>query len=150
MNSQTISRAVLAGLVGTAVMTAVALMGPLMGMPEMKTGDMLAGFMGIPVILGWIAHFMIGSVLAIIYASLFFEKLPGAPWLKGAIYGIAPWLVLQLMLSPMMGAGVFSVKTATPVSMLIGSLMGHLIYGAVVGSVYGTGSSAGKKPALSH
>ncbi len=85
-----LSRAVFAGLVGTAVMTAVALMGPIMGMPEMKTGEMLAGFVGIPVLMGWVAHFMIGSVLSIIYATVFSSTLPGAPWLKGAIYGLLP------------------------------------------------------------
>lgn len=145
MNTQSIPRAIFAGLVGTTVMTAIALMGPLMGMPEMKTGEMLGAFMGIPSIVGWMAHFMIGSVLAVIYVTLFQENLPGAPALKGALYGIAPWLVLQIMMSPMIGAGFFSLNTAAPALMLMGSLMGHLVYGAVVGAVYGRGASAAKE-----
>jgi len=135
MNAQRTSRAVVAGLAGTAVMTTVALMGPLMGMPEMKTGEMLAGFMGIPVTIGWMAHFMIGSVLAVIYATLFSAKLPGSSWIRGAIYGLIPWVVLQSMLSPMMGMGFFSLGSPAPVLILLGSLMGHLIYGAVVGAI---------------
>ena len=42
-----LSKAVIAGLVGTAVMTMMMLMAPLMEMPEMSIGKMLAGFVSI-------------------------------------------------------------------------------------------------------
>ncbi len=135
MNTSTVVRAAIAGLAGTAAMTAVALMGPLVGMPEMNTGAMLAGFMGIPAALGWMAHFMIGAILAIIFSAAFADKLPGSPLIRGAMYGVLPWFILESMLSPMMGTGFFSLKTPAPVLFLAGSLMGHLIYGAVVGAV---------------
>ena len=44
----------------------------------------------------------------------------------------------QILVSPMMGAGVFAVNTPAPILMVMGSLMGHVVYGAVVGFVYGT------------
>ena len=34
---------------------------------------MLANTMGVPLAVGWIAHFMIGEILAIIYASIFLK-----------------------------------------------------------------------------
>jgi hypothetical protein len=131
-------KAVVAGLLGTLVMTMVMLMGPMMGIPPMPIGKMLADFMGIPEAFGWIAHFMIGTVLALIYVYVLASKLPGNGLVRGALYGLVPWLVSQVMVNPMMGAGVFASHTPAPLMMVIGSLMGHMIYGAVVGGVYGT------------
>jgi hypothetical protein len=52
-----IKRAVIAGVAGTAVMTAVGLwIATMMGMPRMNPADMLAGAMGGMLVLGWIAH----------------------------------------------------------------------------------------------
>lgn len=133
-------KAVAAGLAGTLAMTMLMLMAPMMGMPEMNIGKMLSGFMGIPEALGWAAHIMIGTVLALIYVYVFSSKLPGNGLVRGALYGLVPWFVSQIMINPMMGAGIFASNTLAPIAMVMGSLMGHLVYGAVVGVVYGTHS----------
>lgn len=126
-------RAVAAGIIGTAVMTVVGIwVAPLMGMPAMNPADMLAGAMGSGPALGWIAHFMIGVVLAVIYAAVA-ARLPGPPVVRGALYGIAPFLVAQIVVMPMMGMPLFSGSAV----MALGSLIGHLVYGGVVGVVYG-------------
>lgn len=126
-------RAVLAGIAGTAVMTIVAAwVAPMMGMPPMNPAEMLAGSMGGSLALGWIAHFMIGTILALIYAAVA-PALPGPPAARGALYGIAPFLVAQIVVMPMMGMPFFSGSMV----MAMGSLIGHLIYGAIVGAVYG-------------
>jgi len=128
-----IGRAVLAGIAGTVVMTAVGLwVAPIMGIPRMNPAEMLAGAMGGLMALGWMAHFMIGVILAVIYAAVA-SRIPGPPALRGGLYGIAPFLVAQIMVMPMMGMPVFSGSA----TMAMGSLIGHLIYGAVVGAVYG-------------
>ncbi len=137
MEDFNLTRAIIAGLVGTAAMTVMMLMAPLMGMPEMNIGRMLAGFMGIPVVIGWAAHFMIGTVLAVIYAAVFAARLPGSALMKGMLFGLIPWFMAQVVVNPMMGAGVFAVNTPAPVAMVMGSLIGHLVYGAVLGGVYG-------------
>jgi uncharacterized membrane protein YagU involved in acid resistance len=136
-----LGKAVLAGLVGTLVMTMVMLMAPAMGMPAMPIGKMLADITGIPELLGWIAHFMIGTVLAVVYVSVFASRLPGNGFVRGALFGILPWLISQVMVNPMMGAGLFASNTAAPMMMVLGSLMGHMIYGGVVGAIYGTKSA---------
>jgi hypothetical protein len=138
---KSLGRGITAGLVGTAVMTMVMLMGPLMGLPDMNIGRMLGGFMGIPEALGWIAHFMIGTVIALIYVYFFAARLPDGALIRGALYGLIPWFVSQIMVNPMMGAGIFASNTPAPFMMVLGSLMGHVIYGGVVGGVYGSGSS---------
>ena len=126
-------RAVLAGLAGTAAMTMLMLLAPTMGMPPMNIPAMLGSVMGGNVALGWVAHFMIGTVLALGYAAFFAGRLPGAPVLRGAIYSLIPWLMAQLIVMPMMGLGLFSGSVLAAG----GSLMGHLLFGAVLGLVYG-------------
>lgn len=133
-----LGKAVLAGAVGTVVMTVVGLyVAPLMGLPAMNPADMLAGAMGGVALLGWMGHFGIGIVLAIGYAMVA-DALPGSGVLRGALYGIAPFLLAQVAVMPMMGMPFFSGFG----SMMIGSFVGHLIYGATVGAIYGEASVA--------
>jgi uncharacterized membrane protein YagU involved in acid resistance len=134
-------KAIVVGLIGTFVMTMVMLIGPTMGLPPMPIGKMLAGFMGVPQALGWIAHFMIGTILALVYAYVFESRFPGSGVLRGALFGLLPWLISQIVVYPIMGEGLFALDTPAPVLMVFGSLMGHLIYGGVVGGIYRTKSA---------
>ncbi len=127
-------RAVGAGLAGTAAMTMLMLAGPMMGMPRMPIGNMLGDFLRIGAGTGWVMHFMIGTVLALIYALLA-ARLPGPAAVRGTLYGVAVFLVAQLVVTPMMGGGVFSGGNLV---MIMGSLLGHLVYGGIVGAIYGT------------
>ena len=99
----------------------------------MNPAEMLAGAMGGMLALGWVAHLMVGVILAVIYAAVA-NRIPGPPAVRGAIYGVAPFLVAQIVVIPMMGMPLFSGSA----SMAMGSLIGHLIYGGVVGAVYGS------------
>lgn len=128
-----LGRAVEAGLAGTAVMTMLMVVAPLMGLPPMPLGAMLGKFLGIGTTLGWAMHVMIGVALAGGYALFLAERLPGAPAVRGMMFGLLPFLMAQVAVMPMMGGAIFSggdVKT------IAGSLMGHLVYGALVGIVY--------------
>jgi uncharacterized membrane protein YagU involved in acid resistance len=128
------AKAVTAGIVGTLVMTGVGLfLAPMMGMPRMNPADMLAMQMGGNALLGWIGHLMIGTILAIGYAIVA-GRLPGPAPVRGALYGLAPWLMAMVVVMPMMGMGLFAGW--------MGSLIGHMVYGAVVGGIYGSGSAA--------
>ena len=128
-------KVVLGGLAGTAAMTMVGIWGaPMMGLAPMNPAGMLAGAMGGMVAAGWVAHFMIGIVLAMGYA-LVASHLPGPPIARGALYAVVPWLVAQLVVIPMMGMPVFSGS----IMMAMGSLLGHLVYGAVMGGIIGSG-----------
>ena len=127
-----ITKAVLGGVIGTVLMTLVGtVVAPMMGMPAMNPANMLAGAMGGMMVLGWIGHFMIGIVLAGGYAMVS-GSLPGPGWLRGLLCSIAPWLMAQVIMMPMMGMPVFSGLAA----MAMGSLVGHFVYGASVGVVY--------------
>jgi hypothetical protein len=63
---------------------------PMMGMPPMNIGAMLGSIMGGSLVLGWMAHFIIGAGLALGYAAVFASRLPGPGFLRGAIYGVLP------------------------------------------------------------
>jgi uncharacterized membrane protein YagU involved in acid resistance len=103
--------------------------------------------MGGSLFLGWMAHFVIGTVLAILYATLFATRLPGPGFVRGALYGLVPWIVAQLVVMPMMGAGLFGGSFGTG----FGSLVGHLVYGAVLGGIYGTNAAqAATRPIHAH
>lgn len=133
MNKQLIIKS---GFIATAAMTVLMLAAPLMGMPEMPIGKMLAGFMNIPEALGWVMHLMIGVALAAIYIIFFKDMLTLAPAVKGMLFGMIPFLMAQLLVMPMMGMGLFtSAAGPMQMKMVFGSLMGHLIYGLVLGLI---------------
>jgi uncharacterized membrane protein YagU involved in acid resistance len=137
-----LGKAIAAGIVGTAAMTVVGLfVAPLMGIPRMNPAEMLAMQMGGSMALGWMAHFMIGSILALIYALLA-TRLPGSPVLRGALFSLAPWAMAMLIAMPMMGMPLFGGAAVTA----IGSLLGHLVYGMVLGSVYGLSAIVAPHP----
>lgn len=132
-------RMALGGVAGTIAMTVVGLFGaPMMGMPPMNPAEMLAGAMGGNMALGWAGHFMIGIILAAAYAAVAASMIPGPPPVRGAVFSLAPWLAAQLMVMPMMGMPLFSGSMA----MAMGSLVGHIVYGAVLGAIYGEPAAA--------
>ena len=127
-------RASLAGVVGALAMSAVGLWGaPLMGMPKMNPAEMLAMKMGGVVLLGWAGHLMIGVVLALVYATVAVSRLPGPSIVRGMLFSLAPWLMAQVAVMPMIGMPVFSGS----ISLAMGSLIGHMVYGALVGDIVG-------------
>lgn len=135
-----IKSALLAGAVATIAMTIFTYMAPLMGF-EMDIPKMLANTMGAPIIVGWIAHFMVGEILAINFGAIFLSAVNRNPDLKtGALFGLFPWFIAQVMVMPMMGLmsggnytdGLFSGS----IMVAMASLVGHLIYGAILGKIY--------------
>jgi len=62
-----IQKTIVGGIAGTGIMTLIMLMAPMMGIPKMNPPEMLSGMLGLPLIIGWIMHFMIGIVFASFY-----------------------------------------------------------------------------------
>lgn len=131
MNTQLIIKS---GLIATAAMTALMFAAPMMGLPEMRIGEMLAGFLNVPELFGWMMHVMIGVVLAAFYIMFFRDKVPGSPIVKGMLFGMIPFIMAQVAVMPMMGMGLFtSAAGPMQMKMVLGSFMGHLVYGLVLG-----------------
>lgn len=66
--------------------------------------------------------------------------MPGAPWLKGTTWGLILWFLSQAMVTPMMGGGFFSANAGGMMA-VIASLIGHVIYGAILGRIAGVGAT---------
>lgn len=144
-----VSRAVAAGVIATASMTALLLIEPAIGLPEIAIGQLLSttlsvttAHLSITPAAGWLIHFLVGSAWAVLYAGVFVSRLPGSPLGRGLLYGFGVFLLAQAVLLPVVSAGFFSHGDP---SMLTGSLLGHLVYGGVLGWIYAP--PGGLKPA---
>lgn len=129
-----IQQSVFIGIVATIAMTLFMMLGSAVGMPKMNPPAILAGMMGIPVLLGWAIHFLIGIVFAAGYIFFFndwLKKIAGKI-ARGAVYGIVVFIIAQIGF-PLMT--VFSGDPATVqpegsmLLMIIGSVFGHVLFG---------------------
>jgi uncharacterized membrane protein YagU involved in acid resistance len=135
------SRAIAAGAIATASMTALLLIEPSVGLPEIAIGQLLSTSLSFTTAVlsagpavGWLLHFLVGIGWALLYAGVVVDRLPGTPFVRGILYGVVVFLLAQAVLMPMVGAGFFS---RGDVSTLVGSFLGHLVYGGVLGWTYG-------------
>lgn len=145
--------AVIAGLVGTAVMTVVLYAGIVM-MPQQMTmnllymlGTMMTRNKGMAYVVGAMMHTLMGIIFALIHALGYqVLSIESGFLLWGLIFGFVHYLVVgmgmgmvgsmhQLMRSGELESPGFFVKNY-PAMTAMGFLMLHLLYGVVVSVVY--------------
>jgi len=121
----------LGALIGTPAMTvAMYLVAPIVGV-RVDIVAMLAEMLGWR--MGMLVHILNGVVIfPLIFAFLFYRLLPGSPAAKGMAFGAALWLTSQLIMMPVMGAGLFGLH-AGGIRAVAASLFGHLVYGGFLG-----------------
>jgi uncharacterized membrane protein YagU involved in acid resistance len=144
-----LSRTTLGGLPGTTVMTFMMyFVSPMMGV-RMDIAASLGTMLGGSWTMGMMLHFLNGAIIfPLLYAFLLFRLLPGGSLAKGIGWGLILWLLAQVMVMPMMGSGFFSSRMGG-MPAVMGSFLGHLIYGALLGWIGGsTPSSAASRPIL--
>ena len=137
-----IGKTILGGLVATVLMTAgMYFIAPIMMGGPMDVAKMLGSMLGDAEpynthwLMGMAAHVLNGVVIfPLIYAFLLFRVLPGGPWLKGLIWGLALWLVPQTALPMMMGNEMFGGGDMMKV---MGAFGGHAVYGVLLGVIGG-------------
>ena len=133
------AKIMVAGVAGSLAFTAAGLyVGPLMGLPPGNPAAMLAAQMGGMAAVGWAGHLMIGVVLTVAYAKFAKGMLPGPLPVRGMVFSMAPWMMAMLMVMPMMGAPLFGGSAG----MALSSLLGHVVFGAVIGVIVGDDSKA--------
>ncbi len=126
-----IAQTIIAGLVATAVMTGVGLMAPYMGLPKMNPAEMLSGMMGVSLIVGYLIHCMIGIIFAAAYVYLFNPKVHiHSKLVKAILFGFAVFVFAQVMLFII--GKIMPMPQDNMMLMMMGSLIGHLVYGIVV------------------
>lgn len=91
---------------------------------------------------GWLYHLFNSVVIGGIFGWLFGSRTAGrvgagAGW--GALYGFAWWILGGLILMPLfLGMPAFAPLMMAPMRpVAMGSLMGHLIFGLVLGVIFG-------------
>jgi len=141
---QNIKAGLVAGFVATVVLSAMMVAKTMMGiMPELDVIAMLSAMMGAPALMGWIGHFMIGTIAWGGGFALLYGVIPGPSAVtKGILFGIAAWLGMMVMVMPMAGAGLFGMAFGITAPMM--TLVLHIVFGAVLGAVY----QAQAKPAF--
>jgi uncharacterized membrane protein YagU involved in acid resistance len=137
MTLSVIGRGIIAGFVATVVLSAFMVMKQAMGlMPELDPIRMIAAMAGAHTnAIGWIGHFVIGSVFWGVGFAVVSPFLPGPFFLRGVIFGAVAWLMMMVVVMPMAGAGLFGL--ALGMMAPIATLMLHVIFGLVLGGVYG-------------
>jgi hypothetical protein len=136
VQERNISKGILAGFIATLVLSALMIMKTMMGlMPQLDVIAMLSGMLGVSSAIAWIVHFAIGTLGYGITIALLARSLPSSAIVTGLILGTAGWLVMMVVLMPMAGKGLFGMNLGIMAPIM--TLMLHLIFGAVLGWVYG-------------
>ncbi|MBW6507231.1 MAG: hypothetical protein K0B00_10840 [Rhodobacteraceae bacterium] len=125
-----------AGFVATAVLSVLMVAKTMMGvMPELDVAKMLGMMMGTGEAMGWVGHFMIGTIAWGGAFAVLNGVIPGGGQVgKGIVFGIVAWLMMMIAVMPMAGAGLFGMNMGIMAPMM--TLVLHVIFGAVLGYVF--------------
>ncbi len=140
---------VLAGLLGTFAMTVTLLIGyglaQALGNPSGNVVQQwfwalvhnpVAERASERVVLAVGANLAMGLVLAIVYARVVEPILTGPGWRRGLLFSLIPWVLSLVIFLPLMGGGLLGLETGAGPLPIIGNLILHLVYGAVLGAAY--------------
>jgi hypothetical protein len=79
---------------------------------------------------GWIAHYVIGTVYALVLVAFVSGSWLARPTLLPAmLFGIGSVLVPYLIMQPSFGLGIAASKTSQPTQARLRSLMAHTVFG---------------------
>ncbi len=125
-----------AGFVATLVLSALMVAKGMMGlMPDLNVIAMLSTMMGGAMIIGWLIHFLIGTVVWGGAFAMIHDHLPdGSLTAKGVVFAIGAWILMMTLVMPVAGAGLFGMKMGIMAPIM--TLILHVIYGAVLGFVF--------------
>ena len=130
-----IRKSVVGGMLGTTAMTLVLFGAPGVGLPQLSPPQMLSSMLDFPILYGWLLHFMIGIIFAMMYVfviSRILKKIHSTMW-RGTVLGVFAFIFGQIMINilgtlfaeaPPMAGGM--------VQTMIVSVLGHLVFGMTV------------------
>lgn len=146
--------AILAGLIGGAVMAVILYMGIFMLPQQMKMNlFLMLGTMMLPVgaaaiVMGAMVHAVMSGVFGLIYGAVFSAADIDSGWAAwGLLFGLVHWAAVGMALGMLplmhprirdgeMQAPGFYALSYPPMT-AVGFLMLHLVFGVIVGALYG-------------
>lgn len=129
-------KAVIGGIVATGAMTLIMLNANVFGLPKADPAAMMAGLTHTNMGAGWLMHFGIGILFAILYAGFFNGALAFRNDLfRGLMYGIVVFIIAQFAMGIMAATNIIrdTPGNAPLWMMMLSSFISHLVYGAVLG-----------------
>lgn len=134
-----------AGGVATAVLSVVMLLIGVTGFePQLELTRVLLALLDEPssqFALAWTLHFVVGSLgLGALFAYIELRLGADTHTKSGILFGVATWLVMMLVFLPLAGDGYFGFQVSHLAPLVM--LGQHVLYGAVLGWVYGKLSPA--------
>ncbi len=130
-----ITQTIVGGIVATVAMSIFNMIAPVLGMPGLNAPAMLSMMMSIPMFLGWVMHFMIGIIFALIYAYLILPMLIkiDSKSVRGIIFGVIAFIIGNIGVT-ILGAifGDMPPPEEGMLPMMIESLLGHILFGIIV------------------
>lgn len=85
-------------------------------------------------------HFVMGFAWALAYAALVEPRLTGPGWRRGMLFALLPWVLSVVVFFPAVGVGLFGIGVGAGPLPVVGNLVLHLVYGAVLGWLYSPAS----------
>ena len=82
------------------------------------------------------ANLAMGLLLALGYARCVEPRLSGPSWWRGMMFSLVPWLLSLVIFLPLMGGGLLGMNIGAGPLPILGNLILHLVYGAVLGASY--------------
>lgn len=136
MNKANIWKGIFAGLVAAGVTTGLTVLKHMnLIMPEVSTPIVLSGATGVGF---WTALAIWAVTATVLWGGLFgylATRLPGSTAVsKATVYAVAVWLVMQLVVLPLSGAGLFGAVFGFGAPVV--TLILYSVYGVVLGVVF--------------
>lgn len=127
---------VIAGFIATSVLSVLILLKTLAGvMPLLDIARIFGDVFNMPPLAGWIAHFMLGSLLWGLGFGAFYPRIPGRSMAeKGVTLGVVAWLLMATIAMPMTDLGFMGLHAGIMAPFLL--LMLYLVFGTVLGTSF--------------
>jgi hypothetical protein len=88
------------------------------------------------IVLALAANLAMGLVWAIVYGYDAEPRLSGPAWRKGMLFALGPWILSIVAFFPIMDGGIFGSDIHAGPLPIVGNLILHLVYGAILGGLY--------------
>jgi hypothetical protein len=85
--------------------------------------------------------FLGGMAWALLYALVFERRLSGTSVRRGVEFALIPCLVSLIVVMPLVGGGLFGLALGAGPLPILGNVILHAIYGAVLGTMWGSAES---------